>query len=80
MERTGPAARPDNGCTVRPLDGGAVARQVDQLTLHLTRGRAPVELVRKQAPAHEIAGLRAAQAVRAQAAAIPELVAAAAAG
>ena len=53
-------------CSVRPLTGGAVARQVDQVTLHLTGHREPPELVRKEAPAHEIAGLRAAQAVAGQ--------------
>jgi hypothetical protein len=60
---------------VRPLAGGAVARRVDQVTLHLTGHHDPLELVRKQVPAHEIAGLRAAQAVRRQTTAIPELVA-----
>jgi Phosphotransferase enzyme family len=45
------------------------------VTLHLTGHRDPLELVRKQAPAHEIAGLRAAQAVRPETTAIPELVA-----
>jgi hypothetical protein len=74
VERTVPGARVA-GCELRPLDGGAVARRVDQVTLYLAGRRDPVELVRKQAPAHEIAGLRAAQAVRADAAAIPELVA-----
>jgi Phosphotransferase enzyme family len=73
-ERAWPGAQV-TGCTVRPLTGGAVSRQVDQVTLHLAGGRASLELVRKQAAAHEIAGLRAAQAVRAQTAAIPELVA-----
>jgi Phosphotransferase enzyme family len=73
-ERARPGARV-TGCTVRPLDGGAVSRHVDQVTLHLTGGCAPLELVRKQAAAHEIAGLRAAQAVRAETAAVPELVA-----
>ncbi|MGH3179904.1 MAG: aminoglycoside phosphotransferase family protein [Streptosporangiaceae bacterium] len=63
------------GCAVRPLAGGAVAQRVDQVTLQLTGLREPLELVRKQVPAHEIAGLRAAQAVRPDAAAIPELVA-----
>jgi hypothetical protein len=62
-------------CTVRPLAGGAVARQVDQVTLHLTGGHGTLDLVRKEVPAHEIAGLRAAQAVRPQATAVPELVA-----
>ena len=61
-------------CTVRPLAGGAVARRVDQVTLHLTGSHGALELVRKEAPAHEIAGLRAAQAVRPEATAIPELV------
>ncbi len=61
--------------TVRPLAGGAVARRVDRVTLHLTGNHGALELVRKEAPAHEIAGLRAAQAVQAEANAIPELVA-----
>jgi hypothetical protein len=62
-------------CTVRPMAGGAVADRVDQVTLHLTGGHSPLQLVRKEVPAHEIAGLRAAQAVRPQATAVPELVA-----
>ncbi len=74
VDRAVPGARVAR-CELRPLDGGAVARRVDQVTLHLAGRRDPVELVRKQAPAHEIAGLRAAQAVRPDAAAIPELVA-----
>jgi hypothetical protein len=45
------------------------------MTLHLTGGHDPLELVRKDAPAFEIAGLRAAQAVRSQASVMPELVA-----
>jgi hypothetical protein len=45
------------------------------VTVHLAGRRDPVELVRKEVPPHEIAGLRAAQAVRPDAAAIPELVA-----
>jgi Phosphotransferase enzyme family len=61
-------------CTMRPMAGGAVARQVDQVTLHLTGGHGTLDLVRKEVPAHEIAGLRAAQAVRPQATAVPELV------
>jgi hypothetical protein len=73
-EHNAPGARV-TGCELRPLAGGAVARQVDRVTLRLDGGRDPLELVRKQAPAHEIAGLRAAQAVRPGAAAIPELVA-----
>jgi Phosphotransferase enzyme family len=78
-ERAAPGARV-TGWTVRPLAGGAVARWVERLTLHLSGGHGPVELVRKQAAALEIAGLRAAQAVRGQAmrtpaTAIPELVA-----
>ena len=72
--RAAPGARVAR-CSVRPLTGGAVARQVDQVTLHLTGHREPLELVRKGVPAHEIAGLRAAQAVLRQATAIPELVA-----
>ncbi|HEX3715704.1 MAG TPA: aminoglycoside phosphotransferase family protein [Trebonia sp.] len=71
--RVSPGARVA-GCTVRALPGGAVARRVDQLTLHLAGG-GPLELVRKEVPAHEIAGLRAAQAVRPDATAVPELVA-----
>ena len=63
------------GCTVRPLAGGSVARWVEQLTLHLSGGHAPLELVRKEAAALEIAGLSAAQAARADDTAIPELVA-----
>jgi hypothetical protein len=62
-------------CTVRPLAGGAVARQVEQVTLHLTGGDGPLELVRKDASDREIAGLRAAQVVRPDVSAIPELVA-----
>jgi hypothetical protein len=62
-------------CTVRPLAGGNVARQAERLTLHLTDGGEPLELVRKDAPGLEIAGLRAAQAVRREGSAIPELVA-----
>jgi Phosphotransferase enzyme family len=73
-ERTAPGARV-TGCTARPLDGGSVARWVERLTVHLSGGHRPVELVRKEAAAHEIAGLKAAQAVRADATAIPELVA-----
>jgi Ser/Thr protein kinase RdoA (MazF antagonist) len=57
------------------LPGGFVARSVERLTLHLADGHDPVELVRKDAAAHEIAGLRAAQAARTEATAIPELVA-----
>jgi hypothetical protein len=74
MGRAGRAEHPRAPCSVRPLTGGAVARQVDQVTLHLTGHREPLELVRKGASAQEIAGLRAAQAVRRQAMAIPELV------
>jgi hypothetical protein len=73
-ERRAPGARVA-GCAVRPLAGGAVARRVDQVTLHLTGHHEPLELVCKQAPAHEIAGLRTAQAVRQESTAIPELVA-----
>ncbi len=73
-ERVRPGARVA-GCTVRPLAGGSVARWVEQLTLHLSGGDAPLELVRKEAAALEIAGLSAAQAARADDTAIPELVA-----
>lgn len=73
-ERVAPGARVA-GCTVRPLAGGSVARWVERLTLHLSGGHAPLELVRKEAAALEIAGLSAAQAARADDTAIPELVA-----
>jgi hypothetical protein len=73
-ERAAPGARV-TGCTVRPLAGGSVARWVERLTLHLSGGHAPLELVRKEAPALEVAGLGAAQAARADDTAIPELVA-----
>ena len=62
-------------CAVLPLAGGNVARRVGRVTLHLADGGEPVELVRKDAPGLEIAGLRAAQAVRREGGAIPELVA-----
>jgi Ser/Thr protein kinase RdoA (MazF antagonist) len=48
---------------------------VERVTLHLAGPQRPLELVRKQAPGLEIAGLRAAQAVRMDGTAIPELVA-----
>jgi hypothetical protein len=73
-ERVKPGARVAD-CTVQTLAGGAVAKQVDHMTLHLADGHGTLDLVRKEAPAHEIAGLRAAQAARPQATAIPELVA-----
>ena len=72
--RAAPGARVAR-CSVSTLAGGAVADRVDQVTLHLTGHHDPLELVRKHVPAHEIAGLRAAQAVRRQTTAIPELVA-----
>jgi hypothetical protein len=59
--RVRPGARVASS-TLRPLAGGAVADRVDQVTLHLTGGHGSVDLVRKEAPALEIAGLRAAQA------------------
>lgn len=62
-------------CEVRPLAGGAVSRRVEQVTLHLTGGHDPLELVRKDAPALEIAGLRAAQAIRPGAGVFPEAAA-----
>jgi hypothetical protein len=74
VERTAPGARVA-GWQVRQMAGGAVSTLVEQVTLHLTDGRGPLDLVRKQAPALEIDGLRAAQAVRAHAPAVPELVA-----
>jgi hypothetical protein len=74
-ERMRPGARVVS-CTLRPLAGGTVARRVEQVTLHLAGDQDPLELVRKEAPAHEIAGLRAAQTVRQETTtAIPELVA-----
>jgi hypothetical protein len=45
-ERVTPGARV-TGWTVRPLSGGSVARWVEQLTLHLSGGHPPLELVRK---------------------------------
>jgi len=48
-ERGRPGAQV-TGYTRHPLEGGAVARSVDQVTLHLTGGYAPLELVRKEAP------------------------------
>ena len=71
--RLRPGCRVD-GCTARALGGGSVAHRVERLRLHLAGGQAPLDLVRKDAPGHEIAGLRAAQAVRPRAAAVPELV------
>ena len=71
VERVAPGARVI-GCEVRPLAGGAVARWVEQVTLHLAGERDRLELVRKDAPALEIAGLRAAQAVRPETTARPE--------
>jgi hypothetical protein len=75
VARVRPAAQIAAG-HVRPLAGGYVSGHVDQLTLTLDDDREPLELVRKDASAHEIAGLRAAQALRPDATAIPELVAA----
>ena len=82
--RTRPGARV-TGCTVQPLTGGYVSGRVERVTLQLTGDHAsadmenpenvPMELVRKDVPAHEIAGLRAAQPLRPDATAIPELVA-----
>jgi Phosphotransferase enzyme family len=71
--RCRPGCRVD-GCTTRPLGGGSVARRVERLRLHLAGGQPPLDLVRKDAPGHEAAGLRAAQAVRPRARAVPELV------
>jgi hypothetical protein len=76
VERNRPGARVAD-CTTRPMAGGTVAARIDQVTLHLADGGDRLELVRKQVPQHEIAGLRAAQAVRiTPASAVPELVAA----
>lgn len=74
VERTRPGARVAR-CSVRPLPGGAVARWVEQVTLHLAGGDGALDLVRKDASALEIAGLRAAQAVRSERTGVPELVA-----
>jgi hypothetical protein len=75
IARVAPGARVAE-CTVSPLTGGSVARSVEQLTLDLADGRGRLELVRKDAPAFEIAGLRAAQRARGpNASALPELVA-----
>jgi phosphotransferase family enzyme len=74
VERTVAGARV-TGAATSPLAGGSVARWVERMTLHLAGGHGPVELVRKEAAAHEIAGLRAAQAARAEGTAIPDLVA-----
>jgi hypothetical protein len=63
------------GCAVRPLAGGSVARRVERVTLQLAGGQDPLELVRKDAAANEIAGLRAAQSVRPETTVVPELVA-----
>ncbi len=73
-ERTVPGARV-TGAAASPLAGGSVARWVERMTLHLAGGHGPLELVRKEAAAHEIAGLRAAQAARGEGTAIPDLVA-----
>ena len=76
VERASPGARVA-GHSVCPLPGGAVARRVEQVTLLLAGQRDPLELVRKEAAAWEIAGLLAAQAARPDTdpTAIPELVA-----
>lgn len=74
VERSRPGARVVH-CTVRPLTGGAVAERVERVALYLAGHQRPLELIRKQAPGLEIAGLRAAQAVRMDGTAIPELVA-----
>src|SRR5262245_43752379 len=74
VERVKPGARVVS-CTVHPLSGEAAARRVEQMTLHLVGNQVgQLELVRKGASAHEIAGLCAAQAVLAETTAIPELV------
>jgi aminoglycoside phosphotransferase (APT) family kinase protein len=62
------------GWTTAALTGGAVSTRVDRITLRVAGN--PVHVVRKHAFAHEIAGLRAAQAVRPAATAVPELIAA----
>jgi hypothetical protein len=63
------------GSSTRTLPGGTVAARVERITLHLADGATAVDLVRKDASAAEIAGLRAAQVVRPQVDAVPELVA-----
>jgi len=48
-ERGWPGAQV-TGCTVRPLDGGAVADRVDQVTLHLSSGQGRLERALGQLP------------------------------
>ncbi|WP_170321377.1 phosphotransferase [Acrocarpospora pleiomorpha] len=65
-------------CTVRPLSGGSVSGSVELITLHMVgAGSATreVQMVRKRAFPHEVAGLAAAQEIRRNATAIPELIA-----
>ena len=59
--------------TVDALAGGAVSRRVERITLRIAG--IEVAVVRKNAFRHEVAGLRAAQAVRPAATAVPELIA-----
>lgn len=65
------------GLRVEPLTGGAVSARVERLTVRVVVGGSveSVDLVRKWGLAHELAGLRAAQVVRPEAAAVPELIA-----
>jgi aminoglycoside phosphotransferase (APT) family kinase protein len=65
-------------CTVSPLTGGAVSGAMERITVHMAATAAParqVEVVRKRAFAHEVAGLDAVQSLRPTATAIPELIA-----
>jgi hypothetical protein len=64
-ERVEPGARVAD-CTVQPLAGGAVARQVDRLTLHLAGGPVqylPWTIGRRPTPAAEAALDQIAQAL-----------------
>jgi hypothetical protein len=65
--------------TVQPFAGGAVSDRVERITLYLGSAVGhghEISVVGKRAFEHEIAGLHAAaQAVRPDAAAIPELIA-----
>ncbi|WP_170317050.1 aminoglycoside phosphotransferase family protein [Acrocarpospora corrugata] len=66
---------------MQPLSGGTVSGSVERITLHMSgiSGDADpatreVQVVRKRAFPHEVAGLSAAQALRPAATAIPELI------
>ncbi|HLI01757.1 MAG TPA: hypothetical protein VKV06_13310, partial [Acidimicrobiales bacterium] len=65
------------GWRIERLSGGAVAARVERLEVQARIGGSveSVPLVRKWGFAHEVAGLRAAQAVRPDARSVPELIA-----